>query len=192
MSHGAGFTAFFDLSALYPLPLRDLLLRLAATDLFRARWSADVLDDWRSDFAARHPGVEAVVLQRQCDAMNNEARDALVEGHDVFLPIFSGLEPRSRHAIAAAIHSRSDVIVTTEGALYPDDVLKHHFLDKQHPDEFIAHAIDLDPGKAVAAARELRLALQDPPRDPVSYLRMLERAGLPQTFLLLREFIRSM
>lgn len=192
MSHGAGFTAFFDSSALYPLPLRDLLLRLAATDIFRARWSHDVLQDWRSDFATRHPSVAATVLQQQCDAMNEEARDALVEGHHVFLPIFSALDTRARHVIAAAIHSRSDVIVTTEDARYPEHILKHHFLDKQHPDEFIAHAIDLDPGKAVAAARELRLALHSPPRDPIAYLRMLERAGLPQTFSLLREFIRSM
>ena len=33
------FTVLYDACVLYPAPLRDLLLRLAITDLFRARWS---------------------------------------------------------------------------------------------------------------------------------------------------------
>lgn len=191
MSRGAGFTAFFDSNALYPLRLRDLLLRLAATDLFRARWSDDVLQDWRSDFAERHAGVSPQLLREQCELMNADARDALVEGHHAFIPILSGLEPRSRHVVAAAIHSRSDVIVTTEGARYPDEVLKDHALHKEHPDEFIAHVIDLDRGTAVVAIRDARLALNNPAKDAAEYLRMLERAALPQAVSLLRPFIRS-
>ena len=33
------FTVVYDACVLYPAPLRDLLMRLALTDLYRARWS---------------------------------------------------------------------------------------------------------------------------------------------------------
>jgi hypothetical protein len=39
-------TAIYDACVLYPAPLRDLLLRLALTDLFRARWTTDIHDEW--------------------------------------------------------------------------------------------------------------------------------------------------
>jgi len=35
----ANFTAIYDACVLYPAPLRDFLLRLAMTELFRARWT---------------------------------------------------------------------------------------------------------------------------------------------------------
>ena len=41
-----GFTAFLDASVLYPAPLRDLLLELAVSDLYRAKWSNAVHDEW--------------------------------------------------------------------------------------------------------------------------------------------------
>jgi hypothetical protein len=35
----ASFTALYDACVLYPAPLRDLLMQLALTDLYRAKWS---------------------------------------------------------------------------------------------------------------------------------------------------------
>jgi hypothetical protein len=31
---------------LYPAPLRDLLMQLAVTDLFRAKWAEAIHDEW--------------------------------------------------------------------------------------------------------------------------------------------------
>src|SRR5438105_4346319 len=42
----ANFTVVYDANVLYPAPLRDLLMRLALTDLFRARWTNDIHDEW--------------------------------------------------------------------------------------------------------------------------------------------------
>jgi len=42
----ATFTVLYDACVLYPAPLRDLLLHLALTDLFRARWTDRILDEW--------------------------------------------------------------------------------------------------------------------------------------------------
>ncbi len=42
----ARLTALYDACVLYPAPLRDLLMRLAMTELFRARWTATIHDEW--------------------------------------------------------------------------------------------------------------------------------------------------
>ncbi len=43
----ANFTVVYDSNALHPAPLRDLLMRLALTDLFRARWTEDIHIEWK-------------------------------------------------------------------------------------------------------------------------------------------------
>ena len=48
----AAFTAFYDANVLYPAELRNLLMHLALTGLFRAKWSADV-HEARAKGAAR-------------------------------------------------------------------------------------------------------------------------------------------
>ena len=42
----SGPTAFLDASVLYPAPLRDLLMELAVADLYRAKWSDAVHEEW--------------------------------------------------------------------------------------------------------------------------------------------------
>ena len=38
--------ALYDACVLYPAPLRDLLMHLALTGLFRARWTDRIHDQW--------------------------------------------------------------------------------------------------------------------------------------------------
>jgi hypothetical protein len=42
----SNFTVIYDACVLYPAPLRDLLMRLALTDLYRARWTDKIHDEW--------------------------------------------------------------------------------------------------------------------------------------------------
>ena len=39
------FVVIYDACVLYPAPLRDLLIRLATTGLFRAKWTDQILDE---------------------------------------------------------------------------------------------------------------------------------------------------
>ena len=43
MSH---FTVVYDSCALYPAPLRDLLMHVAVTDLYRAKWTVAIHEEW--------------------------------------------------------------------------------------------------------------------------------------------------
>jgi hypothetical protein len=40
------YTIILDASVMYPAPLRSYLLYLAQTGLFRARWTAQIHDEW--------------------------------------------------------------------------------------------------------------------------------------------------
>ena len=108
----ARFTAFLDASVLYPAAVRNILLEIATADLYFARWSNAVHDEWTNALLRDRPDLTAEQLQRTRTLMNRSVRDALVEG---FEPLIEGLslpDPNDRHVLAAAINGHADVIVT--------------------------------------------------------------------------------
>lgn len=46
------YTVLFDANVLYPAPMRDALMQLAVTDLFKAKWTADIHREWMTHFCA--------------------------------------------------------------------------------------------------------------------------------------------
>lgn len=40
------FAALYDACVLYPAPLRDLLMHLAITGLYRDKWTNEIHDEW--------------------------------------------------------------------------------------------------------------------------------------------------
>lgn len=54
----ATLTALLDACVLYPQTLRDLLLNLARTDLFRARWTDLINDEWTRKLLEKNPGSD--------------------------------------------------------------------------------------------------------------------------------------
>lgn len=42
----ARFAVLFDACVLYPAPLRDSLMRLATSDLFKAHWTDAIHEEW--------------------------------------------------------------------------------------------------------------------------------------------------
>ena len=74
-------TVVYDACVLYPAPLRDLLMRLALTDLYRARWSDQIHEEWINAVLRNRPDLSRAQLERTRSLMNAHVRDALVEGH---------------------------------------------------------------------------------------------------------------
>ncbi len=80
------FSALLDANILYPAPLRDLFLQLAVTDLFKARWSADIHREWIEALLRNEPHRERAALERTRDLMDQHTRDALVTGYEGLIP----------------------------------------------------------------------------------------------------------
>lgn len=64
----------------------------------------------------------------------------------------------------ANTRSQAGVIVTFNLKDFPPEALAPYNVEAQHPDEFIAHQFDLSPAAVVAAVRDQRLALKNPPK----------------------------
>ena len=183
----ATFTAVYDACVLYPAPLRDLLLRLALTDLFRARWTNQIHDEWITNVLEDRPDLDASQLERTRELMNANVRDCLVHGYE---DIIAGLrlpDSDDRHVLAAAIRTGASVIVTYNLKDFPNEYLSNFGLEAQHPDEFVTHLLDLDSGAVCAAAKKQRAALKKPPVAVEDFLQTLAQQRLPETVSRLNE-----
>ena len=185
----ANFVAIYDACVLYPAPLRDLLVRLALTGLFRAKWSAQIHDEWCRSVLTHRPDLTSEQLQRTRDLMDRTVPDALVTGHEGLVEHLQLPDPDDRHVLAAAIRSQAGVIVTFNLKDFPAEALAPYNLEAQHPDEFIAHQFDLSNSAVVAAVRDQRAALKNPPKSPRELLDTLLTQGLATTVASLETMI---
>ncbi len=184
----ATFTALFDASVLYPAPLRDLLMHLAVTELFRARWTQAIHEEWIGALLRNRPELARARLERTRDLMNAAVLDCLVEGYEELTPGLTLPDANDRHVLAAAIRARADVIVTANLSHFPPEALEQYGIGPQHPDEFVRNLIDLAPGQVCRAVKLHRANLRNPNKSVSEYLETLGRQALPETVSALREF----
>jgi predicted nucleic acid-binding protein len=173
----------------YPAELRNLLMHLALTGVLRAKWSADILEEWMGSLLKNRPDLTRAQLERTRMLMDKHAVDALVIGYEDLIPGLQLPDLDDRHVLAAAIRGRADVIVTMNLRDFPTEIIGPFGIEVQHPDEFIFHLLDLAPGTVAAAAQNHRQSLQNPPKAISEYLETLERQGLTQTVSVLREYM---
>ena len=181
------YTALYDACVLYPAPLRDLLLQLAVSDLFRARWTYSIHDEWQRNVLKDRPELKLESLQRTRQLMDESTRDCLITEYEVLIDSLQLPDPDDRHVLAAAITGRVDVIVTFNLKDFPADILSAYNLEAQHPDEFIAHLCDLAPSAVYTAAKAVRARLKNPPKSVSEYLEILAKQRLPKTVDFLRD-----
>ncbi len=179
------FVALFDANVLYPAPLRDILMRLAGTGLFRARWSGQIQAEWTNALLRTRPEL-AGQIERTCALMEAAVEDCLVTGHEAIISQLQLPDPDDRHVLAAAIIGRADVIVTLNLRHFPPEVLAAYRIDAQHPDVFIRHVLDLNEPLALDAVRKQRAGLRNPARSVEDFLDTLSRQELPETVAYLR------
>jgi hypothetical protein len=159
----SNFVAVFDACVLYPASIRDLLLRLALTDLFRARWTDRIHDEWIGGVLSQRRDLTQAQLERTRDLMNKAVPDCLVTGYEGLIDGLKLPDPDDRHVLAAAIRCQAGVIVTYNLKDFPEQALAPYGIEAQHPDEFVSHLFDLDRGAVCGAVRDQRMSLNNPP-----------------------------
>jgi len=60
----ATFTVVYDACLFYPAPLRDLMIRLAQTRRFRARWTEAIQREWLTALLRNRPELDEAKLAR--------------------------------------------------------------------------------------------------------------------------------
>jgi predicted nucleic acid-binding protein len=181
-------TVIYDACVLYPAPLRSLLMYLAMTDLFRARWTEAIHAEWMRNVQKDYSDITREQVERIRDLMNTHVRDCLVTGYEALIPSLTLPDPDDRHVLAAAIRAGARVIVTANLSDFPVDLLEKYGIEAQHPDEFVMRLLDSAADIVCSAARQQRESLKRPPKTVDEYLESLERQGLPRTVASLRPF----
>lgn len=97
----------FDACVLYPAPLRDLLIRLGLTGLFRARWSAEIHEEWMRAVLRERPELQAERLARTRELMEEALPDATVTGYEELIAQMGLPDPKDRHVLAVAIRCQA-------------------------------------------------------------------------------------
>jgi predicted nucleic acid-binding protein len=184
----ANFTGFLDASVLYPAPLRDLLLELAVADLYRAKWSDAVHEEWIRAVLKNRPDLTHAQLARTRTLMNLHARVALVTDFERLIDVLELPDPDDRHVLAAAIKGRADLIVTFNLKDFPADELDRWGIEAQHPDEFLTHQFHLSQPVFLQAVKTVRQRLQNPPTSVENYLDTLRAQGLLATVKAIEPF----
>ncbi len=177
------FIALLDANVLYPAPLRDLLMHLTLTELFAAKWTNDIHDEWIRNLLKNRPDISKEQLARTRNNMNKAVEDCLVTGYEKLTSAMNLPDPKDKHVLAAAITARADVIVTYNLKDFPEPILEPYGVEAQHPDVFISHLLDLNLALCAEAIRELRLNLKRPPVTSDELLKTFEALGLSQTVL---------
>ena len=191
------FTVLVDACSLFSPLTRNLLLSLAEGELFRLRWSAEILGEVERAIAHSFTkkGVDdgAERAARARNAMERAFEEAAVTGYEDLLPDLEKLpDINDGHVIAAALKTRASVIVTENLKHFPERILRPLDLEAKKADDFIADSIDLDIGRAIPMIRQMRQRFKRPEKTAEALLLDMEASGLTHTVDSLRTHIQSL
>jgi predicted nucleic acid-binding protein len=154
---------------------------LAVPGIYRAKWSAEIHEEWISNVLLNRPDLNREKLERTRALMDMHVPDGLVTGYQKLIPGLNLPDPDDRHVLAAAIRGKASVIITNNLKDFPASELQTYDIEAQTPDEFIRHLIDLYPAEVLRAAEDHRNNLKNPSATIEEYLALLEHQGLSET-----------
>lgn len=156
-------------------------MQLALADLFQARWTDEIHDEWTRNVLADRPDIAPASVARCRKLMDEHVPDCLITGYEVLIPTLTLPDPDDRHVLAAAIHGQANVIVTFNLGDFPAAALLPHNIEALHPDDFAVRLWEESAAAVLGAARLHRASLKRPPKSASEYLATLEQCRLVET-----------
>jgi hypothetical protein len=118
--------------------------------------------------------------------------NAMVTGYQRRIASLVLPDPNDRHVLAAALHCKAHLIVTTNLKHFPKVVLSSHSIFAQHPDDFVCDLIVADRDRAVLAFAADRARMVNPPHSVAEYIDGIETGGLKKLAAMLRGTVDSL
>jgi predicted nucleic acid-binding protein len=177
----------YDACVLYPALLRDLLMQLALTDLYKAKWTNDIHEEWISNCLKNHLDLQREKLERTRDLMNTHVRDCLVDNYQDLISALNLPDPKDRHVLAAAIKCNASTIVTFNLKDFPCSTLDKYNIEALHPDNFIVHHFEFSIPVLCKAVDKVYKRRVNPPSTKEEFLDKLLKQQLPETVSVLIE-----
>lgn len=178
MIHSPKFTVVLDACVLYPAPVRDILLSLAAEGLFKPKWTDIIQDEWVRNLLIKRSDLSEAALKATTHAMNKAFPDSNVENFKDLIPSFNLPDEDDRHVLACAVRSNADLIATFNLKDFPSSELAKYDIQVQNPDELISNLIDLNEELSCKAFTKMVKRLKNPPKTKQQILETFINCGL--------------
>ncbi len=183
------FIVVFDACVLYPAPVRDLSIRLAVAELYRAKWTNKIHDEWIYNLGVNRPDLNRENLEKMRELINESVPDSLVEGYESIAETLTLPDPGDRHILAAAVKAQAQIIVTYNLKDFPSDSLAPFGIEVQHPDDFFLNQCDLRQNVFLSVIKKIRLSLKRPSKTAREYLDVLRKNSLAKTAEFLEDYV---
>ena len=181
--------AVLDASVLYPAPLRDLLMHLAVQEVFRARWTSLIHDEWIRNVLKNRPDLTLARLERTKNLMNENAKNSLVTHFEHHIEALSLPDSDDCHVLAAAIQTKADVIVTANLRHFPKRTLASFGIRPLHQDEFLLELLQENSQGVLTAIGVQQSSLSNPPVTMPNLLETLEQQSLKHSVKQIRAIL---
>ncbi|MGB1207530.1 MAG: PIN domain-containing protein [Chitinophagales bacterium] len=176
------FTVVLDACVLYPAPVRDILLSLAAAGLFQPKWSDIIQEEWIRNLLINRTDLSRKQLKLTIKAMNRAFPDANVSKFEDLISSIVLPDKDDRHVVVAcAIRCHADLIKTFNTKDFPNKALAKYDIEIQKPDEFISNLIDINPKLVCKAFMKMLKRLKNPPKTKAEVLATLAKCGLMES-----------
>ncbi|MEV8371278.1 PIN domain-containing protein [Kribbella sp. NPDC056861] len=144
-------TAFLDANIVRGQLTTDIMLSLAAERLYRPKWSPEVQAE-----AVRNkpPGVSEQAVSGRFAQMNKVFAAANTTGYEGLTPQMRADE-KDKHVLAAAVHSKADVLVTENTKDFDPPTSGPHAMKVERTSEFLTRVLEDNPDKVVKALQKM-------------------------------------
>ena len=178
MNEKSKVIAVLDANVLYPAPLRDFLLNLAATEIFQPKWSEIIQNEWKYNLLKNRPDLKESQLNRTVKFMESAFPEANTEVQLEIVQDITIPDENDKHVLASAITSEANYIITWNIKDFPKRVLHQYLIKAINPDEFLQLLLDIDKDKVKSAFKNQLYSLKNPKLSKDQLVQILMRNGL--------------
>ena len=169
--------AVLDACVLVPPILREILLGVAARDLYQPYWSERLLEEWARASAKFGPLSEAEARARIAVLRANFPRATLPAAPQIEARLYLP-DPNDAHVLAVAIAGSADAIITVNAKDFPRNVLAEDQITRRDPDGFLWELWSFHADEVEAAVADVQAEAARRDGVPVGLKTMLKKARL--------------
>lgn len=178
---------FCDASVLYQAQIRDLLLELCVhQNIFKLRWSERVQNEWINKLSKCNNKVKTS-LENTRNRMEHAVPECLVHHYELIEEYLQLPDPNDRHVLAAAIHSKSDYLLTENLKDFPKSTLSHYEITIISVDDFFYSITKQYQEQLIQALKNILRRLKNPPITDEDWCLRMSRIGFPKSSKLILE-----
>lgn len=169
----AEYLVLLDSCVMFPMYLRDILLRCARAGFYLPYWSQEILNGATRNLVitGKMSDERAMKLEGTIKAAFPEAMVEVPNGLAEIMTNHVG----DRHVLAAAVVAKANIIVTSNLKHFQHRDLARWEIEAQHPDTFLTHLYDLDPDSILQVIQRWSQDLNKPPLTFIQLLDLLSK-----------------